>query len=105
MCVASGSAAQGQGHQTSYAVIAAEVLACDVARVRVDHGDTGSCPEGIGALASRSMAIGGSAVAQAARMAAQRRDAGEALPIVAETILHRTQRGLELRLRDRPHGD
>lgn len=86
VCVASGSAAQGQGHQTSYAVIAAEVLACDVARVRVDHGDTDSCPEGIGALASRSMAIGGSAVAQAARMAAQRRDAGEALPIVAETV-------------------
>lgn len=86
VCVASGSAAQGQGHQTSYAVIAAEALGCDVARVRVDHGDTGTCPEGIGALASRSMAIGGSAVAQAARMAAQRRDAGEALPIVAETV-------------------
>lgn len=86
VCVASGSAAQGQGHQTSYAVIAAQALGCDATRVRVDHGDTGTCPEGIGALASRSMAIGGSAVAQAARMAAQRRDAGEALPIVAETV-------------------
>jgi carbon-monoxide dehydrogenase large subunit len=84
--VASGSAAQGQGHETSYAVIAAEVLGCDAAHVSVDHGDTGNCPEGVGALASRSMAIGGSAVAQAARMAAARRDAGEALPLTAETV-------------------
>jgi carbon-monoxide dehydrogenase large subunit len=84
--VASGSAAQGQGHQTSYAVIAAEVLGCNAAQVTVDHGDTGNCPEGVGALASRSMAIGGSAVAEAARMAAVRRDAGEALPLTAETV-------------------
>lgn len=84
--VASGSAAQGQGHETSYAVIAAEALGIDAALVGVDHGDTAICPDGIGALASRSMAIGGSAVAQAARQALQRRDAGEALPIVADTI-------------------
>ncbi|APW36190.1 hypothetical protein RD110_02315 [Rhodoferax koreense] len=81
--VASGSAAQGQGHQTSYAVIAAEVLGIDAALVSVDHGDTATCPDGIGALASRSMAIGGSAVVEAARQALARREAGEALPIVA----------------------
>jgi carbon-monoxide dehydrogenase large subunit len=86
VCVASGSAAQGQGHETSYAVIAAEVLGCEAAQVSVDHGDTGTSPEGVGALASRSMAIGGSAVAEAARMAAARRDAGEALPLTAETV-------------------
>ncbi|AYQ26804.1 xanthine dehydrogenase family protein molybdopterin-binding subunit [Polaromonas sp. Pch-P] len=84
--VASGSAAQGQGHETSYAVIAAEVLGCEAAQVSVDHGDTATSPEGVGALASRSMAIGGSAVAEAARMAAARRDAGEALPITAGTV-------------------
>ncbi|MEO8856515.1 MAG: xanthine dehydrogenase family protein molybdopterin-binding subunit [Burkholderiaceae bacterium] len=84
--VASGSAAQGQGHETSFATIAAEALGCDPARVRVDHGDTNNSPEGIGAMASRSMAIGGSAVAQAARSAAVRRDAGEALPIVADAV-------------------
>jgi len=86
VCVASGSAAQGQGHETSYAVIAAEVLGCEAAQVSVDHGDTGTSPEGVGALASRSMAIGGSAIAEAARMAAARRDAGEALPLTAETV-------------------
>ncbi|MEO7939141.1 MAG: molybdopterin cofactor-binding domain-containing protein [Burkholderiaceae bacterium] len=86
MIVASGSAAQGQGHETSFAAIAAEVLGCDAARVRVDHGDTDTSPEGIGAMASRSIAIGGSAVAQAARSAAARRDAGETLPIVADAV-------------------
>jgi len=84
--VASGSSAQGQGHQTTYAVIAAEALACDPSIVNVAHGDTSDCPEGIGALASRSIAIGGSAVAEAARAVAARRDAGETLPIVAESI-------------------
>ena len=84
--VASGSAAQGQGHETSYAAIAAEVLGVDAAVVSVAHGDTATCPDGIGALASRSIAIGGSAVAQAARMVLQRRDAGEGLPIVVDTI-------------------
>lgn len=84
--VASGSAAQGQGHETSYAAIAAKELGCGRDQVQVVHGDTLQCPEGIGAMASRSMAIGGSAVAQAARMAAERRAAGEALPIVVDTV-------------------
>jgi carbon-monoxide dehydrogenase large subunit len=84
--VASGSASQGQGHQTSYALIAAEALACEPALVTVIEGDTASCPPGIGALASRSMAIGGSAVWQAATQAARRRDAGEPLPIVVEAV-------------------
>ncbi|MES2510268.1 MAG: xanthine dehydrogenase family protein molybdopterin-binding subunit [Pseudomonadota bacterium] len=84
--VASGSPSQGQGHQTTYAVIAAEVLGCDAALVAVTHGDTHTAPEGTGTLASRSIAIGGSAVTEAARQAAARRTAGEALPIVAESI-------------------
>ncbi len=83
--VASGSSAQGQGHQTTYAVIAAEALGCDSELITVAHGDTSVCPQGIGALASRSIAIGGSAVAEAARAAATRRDAGEAPPIVSES--------------------
>lgn len=84
--VASGSSAQGQGHETSYAAIAASALGCDPACVRVRHGDTGHGLEGVGALASRSMAIGGSAVWLAAQAAASRRDAGEPLPLVAEHV-------------------
>jgi carbon-monoxide dehydrogenase large subunit len=84
--VASGSAAQGQGHETSFAEIAAEALGCDASKVMVVHGDTDSSPDGIGALASRSIAIGGSAILEAAREAARRRDAGVALPLTVESI-------------------
>lgn len=84
--VASGSAAQGQGHQTTYAAIAATALGLDPQRVTVVHGDTALCPDGIGALASRSIAIGGSAVQAAAQAAAARRVAGEPLPLTAESV-------------------
>jgi carbon-monoxide dehydrogenase large subunit len=83
--VASGSSSQGQGRETSYAQIAADALGVGADRIEVLAGDTGTCPEGIGALASRSTAIGGSAVLEACREAATRRDAGEALPITVET--------------------
>ena len=53
------------------AAIAAQALGCDAGQVSVRHGDTAHGPEGIGALASRSMAIGGSAVLLAAQAAAR----------------------------------
>jgi carbon-monoxide dehydrogenase large subunit len=65
--VLSGSADQGQGHSASYAQIAALALGCSPSAVRVIEGDTTTCPPGVGALASRSIAIGGSAVLQAAQ--------------------------------------
>ncbi|HSV51532.1 MAG TPA: xanthine dehydrogenase family protein molybdopterin-binding subunit [Burkholderiaceae bacterium] len=85
--VATGSPAQGQGHATTYARIAAEALglgaeAADT--VTVLYGDTAVCPPGIGALASRSTAIAGSAIVQACRDLVARRAAGEPLPQSAE---------------------
>jgi carbon-monoxide dehydrogenase large subunit len=82
--VASGSPAQGQGHATTYAQIAAQALGIDAAKVSVRYGDTQHCPPGTGALASRSTAIGGSAIVQACRTLLARRAAGEALPLSAE---------------------
>lgn len=64
--VASGSSAQGQGHQTTFAQIAADCLQVPLSHVEVVEGDTALTPEGVGALASRSTAIGGSAVRAAA---------------------------------------
>ena len=63
---ATGSSAQGQGRVTSYRQIVADVLRQKPATILIDHGDTATCPPGIGALASRSTAIGGSALCQAA---------------------------------------
>ena len=63
--VASGSSSQGHGRETTFAQIAADTLGLDPAKVDVNFADTDKTPAGIGALASRSTAIGGSAVAQA----------------------------------------
>ncbi|MGD9863280.1 MAG: xanthine dehydrogenase family protein molybdopterin-binding subunit [Pseudodonghicola sp.] len=57
-----GSSAQGQGRETAFAQIVAEAMGCAPDRVQVAEGDTGNLANGIGALASRSTAIGGSAM-------------------------------------------
>jgi carbon-monoxide dehydrogenase large subunit len=82
--VASGAPAQGQGHVTTFAQLAADTLGCAPSQVEVHLGNTELCPAGTGALASRSTAIGGSAIMQACRSVLARRERGEALPITAE---------------------
>ena len=62
-----GSSTQGQGRETAFAQIAARELAVSPESVSIVHGDTAKVPDGIGALASRSVAIGGSALQQAAQ--------------------------------------
>jgi len=62
---ATGSTAQGQGRETAYAQIVADALRTRPEAIAVAHGDTAKTPPGIGALASRSTAIGGSALLKA----------------------------------------
>lgn len=83
-----GATSQGQGRETAFSVIAAEGLECDATQVEVIHGDTAACPAGIGALASRSTAIGGSAVLEAARQLRAELAAGATLPHTVEVIHH-----------------
>ncbi|ADZ70289.1 xanthine dehydrogenase family protein molybdopterin-binding subunit [Polymorphum gilvum] len=64
---ATGASAQGQGRETAFAQIVADTLGIEPQAVRVVAGDTDAVPEGIGALASRSTAIGGSAMLLACR--------------------------------------
>lgn len=63
---ATGTSAQGQGRETAFAQIVADVLGLAPQTILLRHGDTETSPEGIGALASRSTAIGGSAILKAA---------------------------------------
>lgn len=63
---ATGSTAQGQGRETAFAQIVADILQVDPEAVTVLEGDTETTPNGIGALASRSTPIGGGALVQAA---------------------------------------
>jgi aerobic carbon-monoxide dehydrogenase large subunit len=60
--VLTGSSPHGQGQETSFAQLAAEVLGVDPADVEVIHGDTSIVPYGIGTFGSRATAVGGTAV-------------------------------------------
>ena len=62
-----GTQSTGQGHATSLAQIAASVLGIALDDIEVVEGDTRAVPFGTGTFNSRSMAIGGSAVYEAAR--------------------------------------
>jgi carbon-monoxide dehydrogenase large subunit len=82
--LASGSSSQGQGHATSFAQIAADALGLAPQQIEVIEGDSDRTPAGIGALASRSMAIGGSAVLRAAQALAQ--TPPSAVPVSIDTV-------------------
>jgi len=73
--VAVGTSGHGQGHQTAFAQLAAELLGVPFADVRVVFGDTDTAPFGYGTFGSRSTVAGGSAVLRAceAVLAAARR--------------------------------
>ncbi|MBI4588066.1 MAG: molybdopterin-dependent oxidoreductase [Candidatus Rokubacteria bacterium] len=61
-----GSSAHGQGHETTFAQVVADFLGVKPADVVVRHGDTQSAPQGFGTFGSRSVALGGGALAKAA---------------------------------------
>jgi carbon-monoxide dehydrogenase large subunit len=62
--VLSGTSPHGQGHQTTWAQIVADLLQIPMEDVTVKHGDTAVVPRGIGTFGSRSTPVGGSAVFQ-----------------------------------------
>jgi carbon-monoxide dehydrogenase large subunit len=62
-----GASAQGQGRETAFAQLLADALDLEPGRIDVAEGDSARLEDGIGALASRSTAIGGSAMLRAAR--------------------------------------
>lgn len=83
--VFSGSSSQGHGRQTAYARIASDALDISPDHIHVILADTDTTPPGIGALASRSTAIGGSAVLKACHMVRDKLAKGAKLPVTAET--------------------
>jgi aerobic carbon-monoxide dehydrogenase large subunit len=63
--VITGTSPHGQGHETSWAQLAAATLGVELGQVRVVHSDTAMVPSGAGTMGSRSLQIGGTAVFQA----------------------------------------
>lgn len=65
--VLSGTSPHGQGEETTFAQITAATLGVPFDDVTVFHGDTFQVPLGIGTFGSRTTAVGGTAILQAAR--------------------------------------
>jgi carbon-monoxide dehydrogenase large subunit len=62
-----GMHSQGQGHETTFAQIASEVLGIEPDKITVRYGDTSVAAAGTGTYTSRSTVSGGGAVATACR--------------------------------------
>ena len=62
----------GQGHETSFAQIAAHELGIDPDRISLRYGDTAIGPYGFGTFASRSIVFAGGAVGKASRAVAEK---------------------------------
>ncbi|HKA04220.1 MAG TPA: molybdopterin cofactor-binding domain-containing protein, partial [Acidimicrobiales bacterium] len=63
--VVTGSSPHGQGHETSWSMIVADKLGVPVEDVDVLHSDTAVAPIGLDTSGSRSLAVGGIAIAMA----------------------------------------
>jgi carbon-monoxide dehydrogenase large subunit len=64
--VYTGTSPHGQGHETGFAQIVADRLGVDPSQVEIIHGDTAMGPFGLDTYGSRSLSVGGEAVARTA---------------------------------------
>ncbi|MEE3013834.1 MAG: xanthine dehydrogenase family protein molybdopterin-binding subunit [Chloroflexota bacterium] len=102
--VYTGVSPHGQGTETTFAQITADILGVDPASVRVLHSDSSIFPHGIGTSASRGLIIGGSAVQLALQAAHQKLAylASNQLSCSAEDIVFQAGRVFNSR---QPHQD
>ena len=63
--VYTGSHAQGQGHETTFAQLVSDRLGVPFENIDVVHGDTAKIPFAMGTYGSRSLSVGGSAISKA----------------------------------------
>ncbi len=91
-----GASAHGQGHSTSWAMIAHDLTGIPMDRVEVVAGDTDRVSEGTGTFGSRSLQLGGSAVmgATGAVVEKARIVAAELLEAAPADVLLDTERGV-----------
>jgi len=60
-----GAHSHGQGHETAFPQVVAEMLGIDESMIDIVHGDTSKIPFGMGTYGSRSLAVCGSAMVRA----------------------------------------
>ncbi len=64
--VFTGSHSHGQGHETTFAQVVSDKLGIPYEDIEIIHGDTGRMEFALGTYGSRSLAVGGSALVEAA---------------------------------------
>ncbi|TYO89570.1 xanthine dehydrogenase family protein molybdopterin-binding subunit [Oceanicella actignis] len=64
--VYTGSHSHGQGHETTFPQVIAQMIGIPEDQIEIVHGDTSKIPMGMGTYGSRSLAVGGSAMVRAA---------------------------------------
>jgi aerobic carbon-monoxide dehydrogenase large subunit len=86
--VVTGLSPHGQGHDTTWSQITADALGVDYEDVEVLHGDTGSSQLGYDTYGSRSLAVGGAALHDAAQkiVAKARKIASHQLEVAEEDL-------------------
>jgi carbon-monoxide dehydrogenase large subunit len=60
-----GAHSHGQGHETSFPQVVADMIGIDESQIEIVHGDTSKIPFGMGTYGSRSLAVCGSAMVKA----------------------------------------
>ncbi|MEM8538631.1 MAG: molybdopterin cofactor-binding domain-containing protein, partial [Pseudomonadota bacterium] len=60
-----GAHSHGQGHETAFPQVVADMIGIDESMVEIVHGDTSKIPFGMGTYCSRSLAVCGSAMVKA----------------------------------------
>ena len=89
--VTTGHHSHGQGHETTFAQVAADQLGVPIEMVRVSYGDTDSAAWGMGTYASRSAVLGTGSITSAAG------EIRERLLGLAGTMLEASAQDIELR--------
>jgi aerobic carbon-monoxide dehydrogenase large subunit len=87
--VLTGSSSHGQAHETVFARLVAQLLGTSMDHVVVQHGDTVAVQQGTGTFGSRSMVMGGGALAVAAERVIEKakRIAGNLLEAAPEDLV------------------
>ena len=60
-----GAHSHGQGHETAFPQVVADMIGIDKSQIDIVHGDTSKIPFGMGTYGSRSLAVCGSAMVRA----------------------------------------
>jgi aerobic carbon-monoxide dehydrogenase large subunit len=93
--VATGSMPHGQGHDTTWSMVAGDALGLPIDAIEVVHGDTDRVPAGVGTYSSRSVQLAGSAVRRACEglLARARAVAADLLEVAPEDTVFDRDRG------------